>query len=109
MTSTLPPRIVAAGLDRAIDAFTSELGADASITGAVELLEFRGPYTYRQSDQFDASAAVPPTLRVVELCDFEDHAQLRLGERMKTGLDPNGVLSPGETAVWPAAYHGREL
>ena len=109
MTCTLPPGIDAIGLGRVIDAFTSELGADAMITAPDELLEFRGPYTYRQSDQFDAFAAVLPTTRVAELFDSGDHAQLRLSERGRDALDQNGLLSPDRSGIWPAAYRGREL
>lgn len=36
--------------------------------------------------------------------DFNDHALLRLNERVKDLLDPNGVLAPGRNGIWPAAY-----
>ncbi|WP_168929774.1 FAD-dependent oxidoreductase [Nocardioides sp. GY 10127] len=36
--------------------------------------------------------------------DFNDHAQLRLNERLKDALDPAGVLHPGKQGVWPARY-----
>jgi 4-cresol dehydrogenase (hydroxylating) len=36
--------------------------------------------------------------------DFNDHAQLRLYEKIKDALDPNGVIAPGKQGVWPAAY-----
>ena len=33
--------------------------------------------------------------------DYEDHALLRLHERLKDALDPQGVLSPGRYGIWP--------
>ncbi len=38
--------------------------------------------------------------------DFNDHAQLRLNEKIKNALDPNGVIAPGKSGVWPKAYAG---
>ncbi|KAI5366187.1 Putative FAD-linked oxidase, FAD-binding domain, PCMH-type, FAD-binding, type PCMH, subdomain 1 [Septoria linicola] len=32
---------------------------------------------------------------------FNDHAQLRLNEKIKEALDPKGILSPGKNGVWP--------
>jgi 4-cresol dehydrogenase (hydroxylating) flavoprotein subunit len=36
--------------------------------------------------------------------DFNDHALLRLNERVKDLLDPQGILAPGRNGIWPAAY-----
>ena len=36
--------------------------------------------------------------------DFNNHAQLRLYEKIKDALDPNGIIAPGKQGVWPAAY-----
>ena len=33
--------------------------------------------------------------------DFNDHAAMRLYERLKDALDPAGVLSPGKQGIWP--------
>jgi 4-cresol dehydrogenase (hydroxylating) len=35
--------------------------------------------------------------------DFNDHAMLRLNERVKDALDPNGILAPGKQGIWPKA------
>jgi 4-cresol dehydrogenase (hydroxylating) len=36
--------------------------------------------------------------------DFNNHALLRLNERVKDALDPNGVIAPGKSGIWPAAF-----
>jgi 4-cresol dehydrogenase (hydroxylating) len=36
--------------------------------------------------------------------DFNDHAAMRLYERLKDALDPAGVLSPGKQGIWPKAW-----
>jgi 4-cresol dehydrogenase (hydroxylating) len=46
---------------RAIEAFTDALGADKVLTDTDALREFRDPYAYKGSDEWDASAAVSPT------------------------------------------------
>jgi 4-cresol dehydrogenase (hydroxylating) len=33
--------------------------------------------------------------------DFNDHALLRLHETIKDAIDPNGVLAPGKSGIWP--------
>lgn len=61
MTTTVPEGTTSAALERAIEAFVAELGPDAVISDPNALRGFRDPYTYRESDEFDASAAVMPT------------------------------------------------
>jgi 4-cresol dehydrogenase (hydroxylating) flavoprotein subunit len=41
---------------------------------------------------------------VADTFDFNDHALLRLNERVKDALDPNGVLAPGKSGIWPKSY-----
>ncbi|GAA6044162.1 hypothetical protein JCM8097_003728 [Rhodosporidiobolus ruineniae] len=36
-----------------------------------------------------------------------DHAFRRLNETIKDALDPNGVISPGRSGIWPRAYRGK--
>jgi 4-cresol dehydrogenase (hydroxylating) len=61
MSRRVPLGSTAADLDAAIAAFVGELGDVAVVTDGDALLEFRDPYTYRESDEFDASAMVMPT------------------------------------------------
>jgi 4-cresol dehydrogenase (hydroxylating) len=40
---------------------------------------------------------------VAQQFDFNDHALLRLQETIKDALDPNGILAPGKSGIWPAS------
>ena len=60
MTTAVPAGTTPAGLDRALSAFTAELGAGAVVTDPAGLREYRDPYTYRESGEFDAAAALTP-------------------------------------------------
>ncbi len=45
---------------------------------------------------------------VARTFDFNDHALLRLNERLKDALDPNGILAPGKQGIWPKAYRASQ-
>ena len=36
--------------------------------------------------------------------DFNDNALLRFQERLKDTIDPNGVIAPGKSGIWPKHY-----
>jgi 4-cresol dehydrogenase (hydroxylating) len=38
--------------------------------------------------------------------DFNGNALLRLNERMKDALDPNGIIAPGKSGIWPKGLRG---
>jgi len=38
---------------------------------------------------------------VMDVYSYNNHALLRLHERIKDAVDPNGILSPGKSGIWP--------
>ena len=36
--------------------------------------------------------------------DFNNHALMRLNEKVKNALDPAGILAPGKSGIWPERY-----
>jgi FAD/FMN-containing dehydrogenase len=61
VATVLPAGVSESDVTKAIEAFADALGADAVMTDPEALREFRDPYAYKQSDEWDASAAVSPT------------------------------------------------
>jgi 4-cresol dehydrogenase (hydroxylating) len=61
VATVLPAGVSEGDVEKAIEAFVDLLGADAVMTDTEALREFRDPYAYKQSDEWDASAAVSPT------------------------------------------------
>lgn len=43
---------------------------------------------------------------VADTFDFNGHALRRLNEKVKDALDPNGILAPGKSGIWPAGRRG---
>jgi 4-cresol dehydrogenase (hydroxylating) len=41
---------------------------------------------------------------VADTFDFNNHALMRLNETVKDALDPNGVIAPGKSGIWPKRY-----
>ena len=39
--------------------------------------------------------------------DFNDGALLRLSETIKDALDPDGILAPGKSGIWPRVWRGK--
>jgi FAD/FMN-containing dehydrogenase len=39
--------------------------------------------------------------------NWNDDALMKFHERLKNALDPNGILAPGKSGIWPARYKGR--
>jgi 4-cresol dehydrogenase (hydroxylating) len=51
--------------------------------------------TYRTSPAFQGQA--------VSKFSYNDGALLRFQEKLKDGIDPNGIISPGRYGIWPAS------
>ena len=45
---------------------------------------------------------------VAEQYDFNGGSLMKLNERIKDALDPNGILSPGKQGIWPETYREKK-
>jgi 4-cresol dehydrogenase (hydroxylating) len=41
---------------------------------------------------------------VADSFDYNDNALRRLNETLKDAVDPNGIIAPGKSGIWPARY-----
>ncbi|KAK0659846.1 Vanillyl-alcohol oxidase [Lasiodiplodia hormozganensis] len=46
--------------------------------------------------------------QIADTYSWNDHALLKLSERLKDAVDPNGILAPGKNGVWPSNYNKAE-
>ena len=42
--------------------------------------------------------------KVAQTFDFNNHAMLRFQELLKDAIDPQGIIAPGKSGVWPRSY-----
>jgi len=45
--------------------------------------------------------------QIASVYNWGDSASLKFSETIKDALDPNGILAPGKSGIWPARFRGR--
>ena len=45
--------------------------------------------------------------QIASVYGWNGQAMLKFNESLKDALDPNGILAPGKSGVWPARLRGR--
>lgn len=77
---------------------------DAAITDRVKTLFGRLIDTASAKGYGEYRTHLDWTDKVAAAYDFNDNALMRLNERIKDALDPQGILAPGKAGIWPARY-----
>ncbi|KIW96286.1 uncharacterized protein Z519_03355 [Cladophialophora bantiana CBS 173.52] len=65
-------------------------------------------YLARQQGFSEYRAHIDYMDLVAEQYDFNGGSLMKLNERIKDALDPNGILSPGKQGIWPQTYRGKK-
>ncbi|KAF2675019.1 vanillyl alcohol oxidase [Microthyrium microscopicum] len=47
---------------------------------------------------------IPLMDQIANTQNFNDTAQMKLNEKIKNAVDPNGILAPGKNGIWPNKY-----
>lgn len=42
--------------------------------------------------------------QIAETYNWNENILMKFNERIKNAVDPKGILAPGKSGVWPAAY-----
>lgn len=45
--------------------------------------------------------------QIASVYNWNNGASLKFNEQLKDSLDPNGILAPGKSGVWPKRLRGR--